>query len=576
MARKISILCVFMILLAVITTSVSYAGKAVRMLIGNKSVDIKGITPAVMKDQVFVQVRPMAEAMGATLSWDNSKRELTVKSRSGTGIIRLGNRVGTIKGTKVYFPYAPYMYGNSVYAPDLFFNQLFNMVLIWDPYRQMYRWEPIVPPGPGVYGPPMIIYGPGSQESQPPYYYQPQARAETEAAPVAPTKTIVGEVLGVRPSKAHPQITVRAAGSTGVYAVAPDAVILRGIVGGRSSEISLGGVRQGDRATIRISQAGVVTYIRAQYNMAKGKVQSISGGSILLDSGVTLKVNADTEVVLPSNVTGTLQDVKVNDMVTASMSPVTGRTTILRVLPVPASAQKTANTEPGQLTLNTHGPLRVGDTLIATFKAQAGGQALLTIPGVMDNIPMTEIEPGTYQGQYTVQTGDVLMRQPVVVTFNAATGETYKKLSQMPVTIETVAGYLPRITYPRQGQLIISPVVVRGIARPGTIVRVSITYRANLYRILPMEGVTAVEDILVPESGQWETPPLSAVVPFDEDSPDLLPNEELFGVFEGLFRVEQQAPTIYTVTASSLGANGVPTASYSVEVNKKPGRQVLR
>ena len=51
---------------------------------------------------------------------------------------------------------------------------------------------------------------------------------------------------------------------------------------------------------------------------------------------------------------------------------------------------------------DTTKPLRAGDVLTATLTGTPGGQASFAIPGVVENVPMTEGAAGVYTGRFTV------------------------------------------------------------------------------------------------------------------------------------------------------------------------------
>ena len=557
MAWRSYLTCSLAVFLISLFAAACWGDEAVQVFIGEKPVDLKGIAPAMLSGQVFVPVRPIAEAMGASLDWDRSAGALTIRGPHGSGLIRIGDPTARIRGTQVYFRGAPYLFGGHVYVPVIFFNEMFDMALIWDQFFNQLRWVPVVPPRPtGFSRPPVIIYGPGRRTPAP------------EAAPPVPeTRIVVGELVRPLPSRTNPGIVVQTAGKTITYPVARDAIILRGRIGGPAMEVELGALRPGDRVTLRFSEEGLAITIRCEYNVASGRVQSIAKGTILLETGETLKVIPGTEVILPGNIRGEAEDIRIGDFIAARVSPITGRTYTVKVLPGAADKEPPAEEEQ-QIELNTTGLLRAGDTLIARFKAQAGGEAWLTIPGVAANVAMTEVEPGVYEGRYTVKQGDLLAKQPIKVTFAAPGGETYSHLSPRPITIRTAAGYLPRITSPRQGQEIASPVVVQGVAEPGSRVRVMIEYRRYMQRVLPVQGLTALEEVRADKNGVWETSPLPATSPFAEGDVDIPAD---YGVFAGAFRFEQEPPIAYIITAVSIGSNGQEQAAYRIEVTRKPG-----
>ena len=549
-----SCLLCFLAVLITLIPAASQGDKAVQIFVGNEPVELEETIPAILSEDVCVPVRPFAEALGAQVDWDGSSGTLTVSGPAGAGVLRIGSHVARIKGTQVYFPYAPYLFDGRFYAPILFFSEMFDQAWYWDPYTRQFQWVPIFPRWRGGRGlAPPIPYGPARRT--------PKA----EAPPIPTTRIVVGAAVRTLPSRINPRIVVRTAGKRITYPVARDVIILRGRIGGRAMEVPLGSIRPGDRVILRFNEESVATSIRAQYKVVSGKVQSVAKSTVLLETGETLKVIPETEIILPENIRGHLSDIRAGDVVAAGVSPITGKTYIIKALP---SIEDERPPEQDQISLNTVGPLRAGDVLIVRFKAHAGGQAWFTIPGAKANIPMAEVEPGVYQGEYTVQIGDTALRQRIKLTFRAPGGETYSRLSRRPVTVRTVAGYLPRITSPRQGQQISSPVVVQGMADPGSLVRVTIQFRRNLQRLLPLEGITAMEDVRADRDGRWQTPPLAAVAPFSEKEPNLPAD---FGIFSDVYEFEQEPPTIYTITAISIGPNGEEQAAYSIEVTKRPG-----
>jgi hypothetical protein len=177
-----------------------------------------------------------------------------------------------------------------------------------------------------------------------------------------------------------------------------------------------------------------------------------------------------------------------------------------------------------------------------------------------------------YEGSYIVQEGDIALREPIKVIYTEPDGASYTRLSQRPVTIRTRASYLPRITSPRQGSQIGSPVVVTGFATPGSRVRVVIEFRRVVEGVLPIQGVTAIHDVVADSTGRWQTPPLAAVAPFSDTEPQLRSD---WGIFSDIYTWrDRERPTVYTITAVSIGAAGEERAAYSIDVTKQEGYTV--
>ncbi|MHB1190198.1 MAG: hypothetical protein ACYC08_05090, partial [Armatimonadota bacterium] len=408
------------------------------------------------------------------------------------------------------------------------------------------RWMPIVPTR-GQYIPPPIVRPNRSYTTR------------TVPAPVPETKVIVGQVIEVFPYSENPRIVILTGGRTFTYIVPNTAIILRGPLGGAYAEVPVGYLQAGDKVTMLFDERGKPTSIRAQYRRIQGTVASIEDGMIVLESGITLKPSPETLIVLPDNTLGELSDIHAGDTIQASASPLTGQITVIALPPA---------SRPDPVTLNSTGPFQEEDVLTLTVQGKPDGKGTFTVPGVKENISLTEIRPGVYQGEYIVQPGDELYNVPVTATIDYA-DKSSLSLASRPVTIKTIPGYLPRIISPHQGSEIASPIAVQGIGEPGSTVRVTVRFTANLQGILPIQGTTDITEVRVGPDGTWSTEPLSTVTPFYEDR-TTLPAD--FGIFSGAFPPPPYLPIRYIITATELGPEG-GRASYSVELTRSSVRE---
>lgn len=551
-----------LLLLSVLAPAAVFGNKVVKIHVNKKPVELASMQQAILSDEVFVSARQFAESAGAKVDYDAAKGTLTVTSPRGTGILKLGSHWGRINGTKVWFPEAPYSNGGQFYSPMLFFNDLWDQAWYWDPFYQQFKWIPIFPRYRGQSRPPMFIPGPGrpSGDSQSAPQQQPQAQSGT------------GAMVRPLPSQADPKVVVQVGSRAATYPVAKDAVILRGKVGSQATEVALSSIRPGDKITFQRNSQGKITLIRAMYKQVSGKISSISVDTITLDSGDNLRLGAQTNIFLPDNTMGMPQDLMVGDALSATIDPDTGDAYVIQVQPRISSAPSGPDDDKNPIAVNSWGPLNVGDVLIVRFKNSPGGKAWFTIPGVQANAPMVEVSPGVYQSSYVIQQGDVALRQPIKVTFVAADGSTYTRLSSRAITIHSLTDYMPRITNPRQGQQIQSPVVVSGQAQPGSVVRVVIEFRRIAQGFYPLQGTTAIQDVQADAQGHWTTPPLAAVAPASDS--DYLPPLDL-GVFTDIWTWrDRERPTVYTITAVSIGPNGEEKASYHVDVTKTQSQSI--
>ncbi|NOY45598.1 MAG: hypothetical protein GXP50_09130 [Deltaproteobacteria bacterium] len=83
------------------------------------------------------------------------------------------------------------------------------------------------------------------------------------------------------------------------------------------------------------------------------------------------------------------------------------------------------------------GRLVAGDVLTVTMKGEAGGYASFSIEGVAADVPMTEVEPGTYRGTYTVDWDDEGTEVPVVVRLADEAGNVTTQAAGRPVSFDT-------------------------------------------------------------------------------------------------------------------------------------------
>lgn len=554
-------------LVLVAAASASAREKTIVIFINGHPLDVTEYNPAVLTDDMFVPARALAEAAGATVTWDPATKTMTMKSNRGEASFTIGSHWGRIRGQKVYWPYYPYVWGGQSYAPMLFFyNQNFDQAWYFDPFYGQFRWCPIFPRFRGGLRPPMVIQGPGIHRPRCAPQCEPECTPEDppECFKSPECNPLTGCAVRPVPSERKKQIVLEIGSKSVTYPISDRALVLRGSVGGQMSEVMVEGIRPGDHVVFQTNSAGEIVALRAEYSVVRGTVSSVSAAGVLLDTGLILPVLPMAQILMPDNRSGEVRDIKVGDAIAARLNPKDWRAYLIQVQKAENAVDGTD--ERGQVCLNNYGPLTTGDVLEVWFKANAGGKAWFTIPGVKANIRMQEAFPGFYMGKYQIQQGDIALNVPVKVIFTLNDGRTFIRLTSRPLNIGTVCDYLPRITTPRQGEQIISPVVVRGEAQPGSQIRVVIEFRRDMRLIFPLQGTTAIQDVTADCNGHWVTPPLSAWMPFSDADPDLRGD---FGVLQDWFHFNEEPPTVYTITAISIGPCGEERTAFQVEVTKR-------
>ncbi|MDR7567811.1 MAG: copper amine oxidase N-terminal domain-containing protein [Armatimonadota bacterium] len=147
-------------------------------------------------------------------------------------------------------------------------------------------------------------------------------------------------------------------------------------------------------------------------------------------------------------------------------------------------------------------PLRAGEVLTVWVLAEAGGQARFAIEGVVEEVPMREREPGRYAGTYTVRPGDGLWNGQVRITF-VRPGGGVVQAAAAGVILAARPPAPPVVEWPRGGERVHSPLVVRGRAAPGDLVRVAL-FAESTAGVVPLHIRLGEGEILTDPWGRWE------------------------------------------------------------------------
>ncbi len=182
--------------------------------------------------------------------------------------------------------------------------------------------------------------------------------------------------------------------------------------------------------------------------------------------------------------------------------------------------------------------LRTGATINVTMQVAAPGQAAsFSIPGVVENVPMTRVgETNSYQGSYVVKRGDAATDAVLSGSFTAADGTLYEANAEQTVTITPPV--VPfAITTPQADVTAPRRITPAGTAPPGSTVRWTITYQEFI-----LAGAVASDTVRADENGVWEA----------RREVDL--RLMLIGMADG-----------YTLTAELLNAAGAVQATETLE-----------
>jgi hypothetical protein len=181
------------------------------------------------------------------------------------------------------------------------------------------------------------------------------------------------------------------------------------------------------------------------------------------------------------------------------------------------------------------GDLKPGDVINVRVVAKPGGRAVWSLGPVKDH-PLVEPEPGIYVGSYRIRHGDDMENAHLTATLTMPGGRKFTESYDKPARVRTGPPTAPVIEFPKPGDTLSNPLIVRGTAQPNSIVRLKVDYANRVIGgILGLKGTATQVDIKVDNDGKWQSPPLKV--------------ESLFG----------RRDTDYTLSAVAVNANEEPS-----------------
>jgi hypothetical protein len=166
-------------------------------------------------------------------------------------------------------------------------------------------------------------------------------------------------------------------------------------------------------------------------------------------------------------------------------------------------------------------PLRAGDVLTVTVKAEPRGRGTFDVGAVARDLPLRETAAGVYEGRYTVRQGDQAVKAPVTVNFVTAGGDRVRHEATAPVNVVTQAARAPVISAPRDEVRLRDDLIVEGTAAPGSKVIVEVTYSGRAFGALPLKGTFGSQEVTADRDGRWTTEPFEVRLPLGVRRPEL-------------------------------------------------------
>jgi len=189
-------------------------------------------------------------------------------------------------------------------------------------------------------------------------------------------------------------------------------------------------------------------------------------------------------------------------------------------------------------------PLAVGSTLRVRMDAPAGGTATFRIGNAIVNQPMTDVGGGSYIGNYTVKSGDVVNKATVTVTYTPpGNGAPILQAAPAPVTLMGGPPTVPIVDQPIEGGRVGSSVTINGRAVPGGTVHLTLAYTGKVL-VLGSQGKLFDADVVADGEGKWTSGAIALNLPAGVADANL------------------------TLTAVAVGPDGVRSDSATVHFKK--------
>lgn len=130
--RKIArIFTIIMIIILILLSSVSFAEPIMINLDGSQL--SMPIDPILHDGRTLVPLRPMFEALGARVDWDNDTRTVTATLDDKIIILQINNKIATVNGNEIELDVAGKLINGSTFIPVRFIAESLGAKVDWNP-----------------------------------------------------------------------------------------------------------------------------------------------------------------------------------------------------------------------------------------------------------------------------------------------------------------------------------------------------------------------------------------------------------------------------------------------------------
>lgn len=356
--------------------------------------------PMEVNDSVLVPLRGVFEAMGATVNYDADSKTISANKGKSSVILPLGSTVASVNGQSETLMAPAQVVDGTALVPLRFIAESLGAYVEWHSAQNL-----------------VTISTPDAHLSQLP--------------PPPGEGQVIGQLTGVYTNTDPQQITIRVDGENTSIPITGSTVILRSQPGVPGTQVALSDIRIGDQVTVQRDENGNASSITATYGELRGTVKSIgqtaSGADVItLNDGTSVQLASDARVRMNGRRI-TVADVQTDERVLIRTNPENSLAYEILVNPGNGPDGQPAADLGGSSPVNAVGagptvtsfdispnhPLRAGEQVHARLVGAPGCAAVMTIPGVADQIAMQETSPGVY-------TADVVVPDNIAVDGAAA------------------------------------------------------------------------------------------------------------------------------------------------------------
>ena len=371
-----------LVLTLVLLPSRPVAAQAVQVIVDGSPI-VFDQPPMTIGGRVLIPLRGVFERLGASVQWDRASNTVLAVRGSSQIQLTIGSRVAFVNGRQVPLDVPPMIVGGRTLVPLRFVSEAMGARVDWDPASRAVFITSAGAAPPAVPPPPI---------AQPP---QP---------PVPSQSVIQGRVFRV--DAGNSRLYVQRGDQIHTIIITPDTVITRTDTGtGAGVTVDLAGLRRGDAVSVTVDAQGRAIVVRATTRELAGRIEAVSGRTIVLAGGPTLTLSDDAEVTLDGR-TVALSDLRPGMDVRIRLNPQTNAAEEVTAKTVGVQPPPSAPVRITSITHSAERPLRAGETLTVTIRGNPGGQATFDIFGVAQGVAMAEVSPGVYRGTYTVRPND--------------------------------------------------------------------------------------------------------------------------------------------------------------------------